>query len=147
VELALNLVWAVLAVIGLLSWLRLAPSSGTSRCMQFAALAMLILILFPVISESDDLWAVQTPAETDSSLRRDHQAANPHSIFSGAAALPVAAFEPFSFGFQGDVVLTSLPAPAVKNPALSSIQNRPPPAGGRRITFPHPQLNSMFFFI
>ncbi|MGC1462900.1 MAG: hypothetical protein WA802_11910, partial [Terracidiphilus sp.] len=98
------------------------------RHMSFVALVMLIVVLFPVISVSDDLWSIQNPAETDTCQRRDHSAACPHASFPAVAALPEAAF----LGLTFDVLSHDAPRQAqffaIQSPALHSIQNRPPPA-------------------
>jgi hypothetical protein len=96
--------------------------------LQFVALAVLLLILFPVISVSDDLLAVQNPAETDSTARKDHIAANPHSIMPAVAALPLPVLADLFTGLPRFAGTRSLPVPAIFDPALASIQNRPPPA-------------------
>jgi len=127
-ELTLNLAWALLATVIVSQWLHHAPSNGTRRGTQFAALAMLIVILFPVISVTDDLIAAQNPAEADCCLRRDHVVSNSHSIFPVVAALPPPVFAEFSFGFLRFAAPGHMPAPQVANPALAAIQNRPPPA-------------------
>jgi hypothetical protein len=127
-EITLNFAWVLLAAGMLLLWLRHAGSNNTSRGAQVAALAMLLLILFPVISVTDDLQVVQNTAEAESYLRRGHSAASPHSIFPEAAALPSFACSGTCFGFMGLVVPRLRIAPAVDHPAMASIQNRPPPA-------------------
>ena len=71
-ELVLNLAWAFLASIMVGLWLRLAVRTGVNLRMQFVALAVLLLILFPVISVTDDLQVAQNPAEADCLVRRDH---------------------------------------------------------------------------
>lgn len=50
---------------------------------------MLALILFPVISVTDDLWALHNPAEIDTSLRRNDLTAHTHTIVPEIASLPV----------------------------------------------------------
>jgi len=95
--------------------------------MQFVALTVLILILFPVISVSDDLVAIQNPAEADSSLRRDHECSSPHSIFPATASLPFPIFDGISYGFHRLAPPGSILVPTIDHPALASIQNRPPP--------------------
>jgi hypothetical protein len=132
-ELFLNLAWVVLAALMFCLWLRFSPLTGpqgriVDRRMQFVALAVLIAILFPVISVTDDLQAIQNPAETDSCQRRDHVVSSAHSIFPAVAALPVPAFAELSFGILRFVAPGRLPAPLIDLPALASIQNRPPPA-------------------
>jgi hypothetical protein len=132
-ELFLNLAWALLAALMVCLWPRFAPRTGPDGCLkhrrvQFVALAVLLLILFPVISVTDDLQATQNPAETDSSLRRDHVAAGPHSIFPAVAALPVAILAGLLSGLPRFAGTRNLPVPAINYPALASIQSRPPPA-------------------
>jgi hypothetical protein len=89
---------------------------------------MLILILLPVISVTDDLQALQNPAELDCCARRHHAVSCPHSIFPAAATLPPPVFAELSFGFLRFAAPGNRPAPLVELPALASIQNRPPPA-------------------
>jgi hypothetical protein len=127
-ELVLNLVWIVLATLMSCLWVRNAAHTGTDRRMQFVSLTLLILILFPVISVTDDLQASLNPAEVDSCLRRDHGCSNPHSIFPTVAALPLPVFADISFGILPIAALGNHPAPAIANSALAPIQNRPPPA-------------------
>jgi len=70
-------------------WMRNAVSDRTSRGAQVMALAMVVLLLLPVISLSDDLVAAQSPAETDSCLRRATARDHVHpSIVPIALALP-----------------------------------------------------------
>lgn len=132
-EFALNLAWVLLAALMFSLWLRFAPPAGherrtQDRRLQLVALAMMLLILLPVISVTDDLLAVQNPAETASSVRRDHGCASAHSIFPSIAALPQPASAGVSFGFLRFAAQGSPPAPLVERPALAGIQNRPPPA-------------------
>ena len=126
-ELFLNLAWGALAVVIVRLWMLHAPPEGASRRTQIAALTMLILILFPVISVTDDLQAAQNPAEDDISMRRDHATANPHSIFPVAAGLPNANPAEISLGYIGYFVPSGTFVPSVDNPALFPVQNRPPP--------------------
>jgi hypothetical protein len=90
-------------------------------------MAVLILILFPVISVTDDLQVIQNPAEVDSCLRRDHAISHPHSIFPAIAALPLPALAELPFGFLQRVALSRSPAPIVDHPGLRTVRNRPPP--------------------
>ena len=127
-ELALNLAWFTLASLMFWLWLSRPPSPTTSRGMQLVALSLVVIILLPVISVTDDLMAAQKPAEVDTSvsLRRGHDGLAPHAIFPSALAI----FLPlFSFLPQNPLrVVSELRATfAVREPALSSIENRPPP--------------------
>jgi hypothetical protein len=132
-EAILNLVWALLVMLMFGLWLRFAPRTGPNRRrdsgqIQFVALAVLILLLFPVISVTDDLQAIQNPAETDSCQRRDHVCPTPHSIFPAVATLPLPVFSGPSFAYFRLTAPSSLLTPVVDNPALARIENRPPPA-------------------
>lgn len=125
-ELILNLVWAVLACAGILSWMHADKSTDSSKRTQVVALLMLIVILFPVISVTDDIWAAQNPAETDSCIRRHELIAQLH-ILPGAAIPATQAFH--------DYVLTRMGQVPLEKPALFRLQvwsgsrlfTRPPP--------------------
>jgi hypothetical protein len=127
-ELVLNIAWALLTVLMAVLWMRFGLREGVSRRTQIVALVALVLILFPVISVSDDLQTLQNPAEADSSVRRDHVVANDHSLLPALVSLvqPIAAEQRFGV-FR--VVAPGDPAVPVKDdPALAAIDNRPPPA-------------------
>jgi len=95
--------------------------------MQIAALAMLILVLFPIISVSDDLQAAQNLAEDDVYLRRGFVGANPHSVFPIIAAPPPSVLTEPSYVVTRLHALCLFSIPKIDIPALSAIQNRPPP--------------------
>ena len=125
-ELLLNLAWVLLAATMFCLWLRFAPRSSVSPHLQFMALAVLLLILFPVISVTDDLQAVQNPAEADCLVRRDHGPAM-HSSLTPIAALPLPAIGGVAFGVLRMAIKGSPRDPVFDHPALAPIQNRPPP--------------------
>ena len=79
-EIVLNLVWCLVAVAGLLFWLRTDACTGVEKRKRLIALGMLLILLFPVISISDDLWAVQSLAEADSALRRFSDVNHSHLV-------------------------------------------------------------------
>jgi hypothetical protein len=126
-ELLLNLAWAMLAAIMVGLWLRTAVRSEADRVMQLTALAVLLLILFPVISVSDDLLALQNPAEVDSCLRRDHTPSS-HSIFPPVAEQPQPAIAERTFGFLSHAAPGHPSAMPANHPGIAAIENRPPPA-------------------
>jgi hypothetical protein len=95
--------------------------------MQVVALATLIVILLPVISVTDDLQAIQNPAELECGARRNHVVSNPHSIHPVVAALPSLVFAKPLLGFQCLVAHCDSPIPTVDNRAWAAVQNRPPP--------------------
>jgi hypothetical protein len=130
VELFLNLAGASAAIALFCLWLwsaRSANSIGANRKTQLVALVLLILIIFPIISVTDDLLAAANPAETDVLLRRDHEfsgfiAAIPPVLHPDESALPEAAAT--RWRLIASLLQFSLP----DAPALAPIENRPPPA-------------------
>lgn len=125
-ELFLNLAGALIAVVIVCLWLRFGPRSGIRLGTQLVALALLILILFPMISMTDDLLAVQNAAETDVGLRVDHL------YLSTASFAPVLMPDPFLVEnhsiFRRDSESGTVAASASKPPALAPVENQPPPA-------------------
>ena len=128
VELFLNLAWAAVSVCMLCLWLRFAPRTGPDRRIQFVALAMIILILLPVISVTDDLQAARNPAEVDTCLRRDHDWSSPHSIVPAVAVLPLLVIASLDVRVRRTALPGSQPLAAPANPFLAPVENRPPPA-------------------
>jgi hypothetical protein len=128
VEIFLNLAWAVLAVALVALWLRTGSRADHSRRSQIIAIAVLIAILFPVISVSDDLMAAQNPAETDSGQRRDHLASIDAHVLLATAIEPPQFLTGVAFGFLQYVSPGQLASRVSDHPELISIYNRPPPA-------------------
>lgn len=127
-ELILNLAWAILAMAGLYAWVRLCPTSGNSRRAQFVALVMLLLILFPVVSVTDDIWAAHNPAEADVCLRRHELTAHSHTIVPDIPALPVAILMALPPAYVGYAPVDQPLVPNLKATPSSSTFKRPPPA-------------------
>jgi hypothetical protein len=109
-------------------WLHYAPLKGAGRRTQIVALALMLLILFPVISVTDDLITAQNPAETVTLLRKGQAVETAHSALHPVPnfILPAIA-EPVSESRQW-IQQGHLPALAAMVPAMGTIQNRPPPA-------------------
>ena len=129
VEIFLNFAWAALAVTLVALWLHTGSRMGYSRYSQIVAIAVLIAILFPVISVSDDLMAVQNPAETDNCQRRDHLApGDAHPLPLAAATEPSSILAGLTFCFLQYVSPKKVAPRAVDHPVLIPIANRPPPA-------------------
>lgn len=127
-EILLNLAWAALAVFIICLWARHGDRTGLHRRRQLVALAVLLAILFPVISVSDDLMAAQTATEQDSCQRRDYLApSSAHPIVPLAAIVYALHFE-MSFGTPQSTAIRTPSLPSVKRPQLAGIENRPPPA-------------------
>lgn len=127
-EIFFNLAWAILAIALVVLWLRIGRRIDQSRGSQVIAIAVLIAILFPVISVSDDLLAAQNPAETDNCQRRDHQASRGVHLLHATAVAPSQAFAGTAFGFVRYVSSGVLVSRVVPRLVLPSIANRPPPA-------------------
>lgn len=126
-ELFLNVTGALVAIVMVYLWLRCASREGFDRRTQLVGLALLILILFPVISVTDDLMAVQNPAETDSSVRRDHLVTSIRSISPIVAAPPPALVAEVCSACMYREATGARRAPVQKCPSMTPIENRPPP--------------------
>jgi hypothetical protein len=126
-ELALNLVWVMLAALCAGLWMRHARRKGVSPQVQVVALLMLLVILLPVISVTDDLQSLQNPAELDCCARRYHAASCLRSFSTVVAALPPQAMAGLFIGFLRIAVPSYSQLSNVKIPAMASVQNRPPP--------------------
>jgi hypothetical protein len=84
--------------------------------------------MFSIITMYDDMAMAQNPAETRCFQREDDLGAHAHApLHTVVASTPTLAaelpFNAFRFAVPGSFLV-----PTVKVPALSSIQNRPPPA-------------------
>jgi hypothetical protein len=127
-ELALNLGWTAMATAMCWLWVHHARREGQGRWAQFVSLALVLVIMFAVITIYDDMAMAQNPAETRCFQREDDLGAHEHAQFHPVvASIPTPAAE-LPFNTIRFAVQVSLLVPTVKVPALSSIQNRPPPA-------------------
>ena len=124
-ELYLNCVWVLTASVSV--WLRLGRCTLISRHLSFVGLFLFIVILFPVISVSDDLWSIRSPAQAKTLERRNDWATRPHSAFAAIIALPEPDVAQLNFGFQRIAASLHGPLLAVENPARGPIRNRPSP--------------------
>lgn len=129
-EILLNFAWALMAIACLGLWFRFGRHTGVDRCASFVALVMLLVILFPVISVSDDLWSAQNPSETDTCQRRAHRDCCSHTSLQAVASLPLPVFAELSFGIQRFSV--SLPPRSVR-PGQSCPRSNPEPAPAHRL--------------
>lgn len=127
-ELILNLAGALVALVIVCLWLRWAPCAREDRKTQLVALGLLILILFPVISVTDDLLAAQNLAETDSLVRRDHVVSHQQHASPLSAEILEPPVTDLPFGFLRSAAPGTLPVLPANPPALAPVENRPPPA-------------------
>jgi len=95
--------------------------------MPMIALGALLLILFPVISVSDDLWSVQNPAEADTCLRRNDTPSGAHAILPPLASLPLSTF--VQTATEAWTYFPPVRTPLLRRvtPAFPPAENRPPP--------------------
>jgi hypothetical protein len=127
-ELALNLGWTAMATAMCWLWVHHARREGQGRWAQFVSLASVLVIMFAVITTYDDMAMAQNPAETRCFQREDDLGAHAHAqLHPVVASTPTPAAE-LSFNTIRFAVPGSPFVPTVKVPALTSIQNRPPPA-------------------
>jgi hypothetical protein len=127
-ELVLNLAWSILALFMVWGWVRFAPRKCVDRRVQFVALALVILILLPAISMTDDLMAASNPAEVETCARRDHDWGPSHTLLPATAALVVAFFHGLSLETVRVSAADPLPTFVPNEPLLMSLETRPPPA-------------------
>ena len=107
-------------------WLRFSPADADRR-RQIVAIAVLIAILFPVISVSDDLMAMQNATETDSCQRRDYLASSStHTLLPFAAIVTPLTFD-LTFASPRFAGGRSLPLPPIELPDRGVAGNRAPP--------------------
>lgn len=127
-EILLNLAWAASAIVLVALWLRTRGRSGNNCRGQIIAIAVLVAILFPVISVSDDLMAAQCPSEADTSVRRNHLVSpDTNPVLPAIAIVSPPAFPGVTFRFLSYVSPGWAAESFAKTPALASIRNRPPP--------------------
>jgi len=127
-ELTLNLGWMAMATAMCWLWVRHARREGPGRSAQFVSLALVLFIMFGVITMYDDMAMAQNPAETRCFQREDDLGAHAHApLHPVVASTPTLAAE-LPFNTSSFIVPGSLLVPTVKVPIFSSIQNRPPPA-------------------
>jgi hypothetical protein len=122
-----NLVWVLVASAGVWFWFKRGRRTRKGESSSLVGLAMLAVMLFPVISVSDDLWSLQNPAERDTCQRRDHSDGHfqPHFPATPALTEPIGAELSFPFRRLDMPHLAELTASI--NPAFGFIENRPPP--------------------
>lgn len=127
-ELALNLAWILLASLMCWSWVCFAPKAGAHRRTQIVALAVLILILLPVISVTDDLLVAQNPAETNSCERKDNASAHQHATIHPAVHA-ILSFPWYSSGrsTRSEMITASAP-PRLTWRGMEASRCRPPPS-------------------
>jgi uncharacterized protein YybS (DUF2232 family) len=126
-EIFLNLAWVVLALSSICLWARFERRTGTERRLPIVALLMLIVILFPVISVTDDLWSLHNPAETDILQRRDHHDVSPNTVAVASPYLCEPKFAEIVLVVRHIGTVECRPVSSPPSAPFAAIQNRPPP--------------------
>ena len=128
-EIILNIAWAFCSLGLILLWARGSRSNPVSHRTQILALAMVVLLLLPVISLSDDIMAMQGPAATDSAcLRRALHPGELHpSVAAACWAMPAPIFAELSWSGVSPAALEGHRWTAQPNALPRSLDSRPPP--------------------
>ncbi len=127
-EIILNIAWA-LSSLGLIwIWTRSTESDSVPRRTQLLALAMVVLLLLPVISLSDDLMAMQGPAESDTCLRRMLHSDDTHPPAPATSfALPEQLVTSLTLSGYSQEVLEEYSPTTPANTLTRALDSRPPP--------------------
>ena len=132
-ELLLNLVWASISLSLVVCWFRSARSSRAKLEWGLViALALLIVLLFPAISMTDDLVAMNAPAELEHMLRRS-EAPLTHTtsvswLDAVTAILVMCIISSASPGIYFSRIYLRAFATALRTAFVRTLGVRPPPA-------------------
>jgi len=126
-ELALNLGWLAMATAMCFLWTHHARREGTGRSAQLVSLALVLVMMFVVITMYDNKAMAQNPAETRCFQREDDLGALAHAPLHPTVALAPTLAAELPFNTFRSAVVGNILVPTVELPFLFSIQNRPPP--------------------
>ncbi len=129
-ELFLNLAWIVLSAALILGYVAFARSVLRSRRWTIVvALMLLILVLLPAISMTDDLATINNPAETDHMFRRHEAPLNLHIDIAVAAivSLMIAIFAISVERAPGESAEIHSRAAVLRDGMVRAFGVRPPP--------------------
>jgi hypothetical protein len=133
VELFLNIVWLATSLLLVAGWLwTILEGHVHFEWTTLIALAVLIVILFPAISMTDDLVAMSAPGEVEHMMRRSEAPLAPVVMLGLLGALPAIAMVvlrvttlPFCFRIRNWVLTTML-----LDGFIRAFGVRPPPPAG-----------------
>lgn len=127
-ELALNLEWVALATAMCWLWAHSTRRKSRGCSAQFVSLALVLGIMFVVITMYDDMALAQNPAETRCFQHEDDLGAHTHAPFHPVVASTSTLAAELPFNAMRSPAPGRILVPTVQVLVLSSIQNRPPPA-------------------
>ena len=134
-ELLLNLAWLLLAFPAYWLWRRRETSAPQGRsfgsCQGLLALGCVLVLLFPVISATDDLHAMRAEMEEPGTSKRSVRQASPDKFsvkvsrlhHSPAILENASPFAPSCDGWRESVITSSSPLPA---PSILRAGRAPP---------------------
>jgi hypothetical protein len=131
VELFLNIAWALLSILLIAGW-SWSIHKGYTRFQWTAlvALVLLLVLLFPVISMTDDRMAMSTPVEFEHVLRRSETPLSPVAIlglFNLFAAIMLVILSMAAFHCYARI-RTRVFAERLLDGFMRAVGVRPPPA-------------------
>lgn len=134
-ELLLNLAWAAFSLSLLVLWLAsLRNGTSSTDWRVIIAFALLVVLLFPVISMTDDLAAINNPAEAEHIFRRSvapllhGSAISPLGLIFGLLLLLL--FASFTTLLASTRFTPASPLTRLLAGFLRSCSVRPPPSPG-----------------
>lgn len=128
-ELFLNLAWAVLSILLIGGWIWSIRKGHTEfRWTTLVALALLLVLLFPAISMTDDRTAMSTPVELEHMMRcsEAHHGQIVLSLFSLFAAFVLVILDMTLLQLHSRVC-TSVFAKTLLAEMIRAVGVRPPP--------------------
>lgn len=135
-ELFLNVVWLLLAVPALWVWRREAPFSGRSHAFRSLRCALILggalMLLFPVVSATDDLHAMRPEMEESTPSKRAVKpliAGKAPVWLSGSIPSPVELTHPAAFYFSDQAfgIVVAQPVPLPHQAQAGAVTGRAPP--------------------
>jgi hypothetical protein len=127
-EIILNFAWGLCSLGLIWFWMRTRNANPAPRKTQILALAVVVLLLLPVISLSDDLMAMQGPAETDSCLRRALHSGEAHpSVVPASLGLPEQMMAALALSGLSQEAVESYRVTPPTPIRSQSLDSRPPP--------------------
>lgn len=128
-EVLLNICWVLLAIAAVLVWRRQSQSARQARpLLCLLALGCTLVLLFPIISESDDLHAMRQEMEESSAKVKAGESDHSHrsaKLHAPALLISAQAIRP------GEVLLGFIESQTLPHPLVTSsarTHNRAPPS-------------------